>query len=95
MDCEREMATPGIANFTVLDSIYGKFIINRHCTFQAEHLVKTGVPHIQSELNIIQDIKTYFQGLPYQFYVMDQLNVLGCSAPRASAAKLSVNANPA
>lgn len=43
-------------NFVVLDSIYGKFIINRHCHFQAEALIKTGVPHIQSELNQILGI---------------------------------------
>ena len=40
----------GIDNFVVLDSIYGKFIVARHCAFQAEALVKTGHTHIESEL---------------------------------------------
>jgi len=42
-----------IPNFVVLDSIYGRFIVNRHCAFQAEALVKTGATHIESELNNI------------------------------------------
>jgi FkbM family methyltransferase len=45
-----------VNNFTVIESIYGKFIINRHCAFQAEHLIKTGVPHIHQELNILMFI---------------------------------------
>ncbi|QWF70319.1 FkbM family methyltransferase [Methylomonas paludis] len=41
-----------------MDSEYGRFIVNRHCSFQAESLVKTGRPHIQSELdNILAVIK--------------------------------------
>jgi len=42
-----------VNNFTVLESVYGRFIVNRHCAFQAESLVKTGHPHIQHELNNI------------------------------------------
>jgi len=42
-----------VNNFTVVESDYGRFIVNRHCTFQIESLVKTGKPHIQDELNII------------------------------------------
>ena len=42
-----------IPNFVVLDSIHGRFIVNRHCAFQAEALVKTGATHIESELNNI------------------------------------------
>ena len=41
------MKTP---NFVVLDSIHGRFIINRHCDFQAETLIKTGATHIEGEL---------------------------------------------
>lgn len=37
-------------NFLVLESIYGKFILNRYCDYQAETLVKTGKTHIESEL---------------------------------------------
>ena len=39
-----------VNNFTMIESSYGKFVVNRHCAFQAEHLIKTGVPHIESEL---------------------------------------------
>jgi FkbM family methyltransferase len=42
-----------VNNFTVLESVYGKFIINRHCAYQAEALVKTGFPHIEMELRNI------------------------------------------
>jgi FkbM family methyltransferase len=42
-----------VPNFVVLDSIHGRFIVNRHCAFQAEALVKTGATHIESELNNI------------------------------------------
>ena len=42
-----------IPNFVVLDSIHGRFIVNRHCAFQAEALVKTGATHIESELSNI------------------------------------------
>jgi FkbM family methyltransferase len=42
-----------IDNFIVLDSVYGKFIVARHCLFQAEALVKTGRTHIESELSNI------------------------------------------
>jgi FkbM family methyltransferase len=42
-----------VYNFTVIESEYGKFIVNRHCAYQAESLIKTGRPHIQGELNNI------------------------------------------
>lgn len=42
-----------IDNFVVLDSVYGKFIVARTCSFQAEALVKTGRTHIETELNNI------------------------------------------
>ena len=40
-------------NFTVIDSVYGPFVVNRHCTYQAEHLIKTGRPHIDEEVQKI------------------------------------------
>ncbi|MGU7775991.1 FkbM family methyltransferase [Burkholderia sp. MR1-5-21] len=49
------MNTP-IRNFVVIDSVYGPFIINRHCQFQAEALIKTGRPHIQAELDTIMQV---------------------------------------
>jgi FkbM family methyltransferase len=42
-----------INNFVMIESNYGKFIVNRHCAHQAESLIKTGSPHIQVELNKI------------------------------------------
>ena len=57
-----------IDNFVVLDSIYGKFIVARSCTFQAESLVKTGCTHIEEELsNIFAVIDT----LPDDCIVVD------------------------
>lgn len=45
-----------INNFVTIESIHGKFIVNRHCLYQAEALIKTGATHIESELNNIQKI---------------------------------------
>lgn len=45
-----------LRNFVTIDSVYGPFIINRHCRFQAEALIKTGRPHIQSELDAMMQI---------------------------------------
>ena len=45
-----------INNFTVIESVYGRFIVNRHCSYQAEHLIKTGRPHIDRELSNILGI---------------------------------------
>lgn len=57
-----------IDNFVVLDSIYGKFIVARTCSFQAEVLVKTGRTHIEEELaNIFAIIDT----LPNDCIVVD------------------------
>ncbi len=39
-----------VGNFVVIDSIHGRFILNRHCDFQAESLIKTGQTHIEDEL---------------------------------------------
>ena len=45
-----------VNNFTVIESAYGRFVVNRHCAYQAEHLIKTGLPHIQPELQNILGI---------------------------------------
>lgn len=44
---------PEISNFTVVESIYGRFVVNRRDKFQAEALVRTGMPHIQEELDVL------------------------------------------
>lgn len=62
------MSNPSVPNFVVIDSIYGKFIINRHCSFQAEHLIKTGLPHIQPELG---NLLTIAQMLPQGCVIVD------------------------
>jgi FkbM family methyltransferase len=52
-----------VPNFVVLDSIHGRFIVNRHCDFQAEALIKTGATHIEGELqNIFALIDTLKEG---------------------------------
>ena len=42
-----------VNNFVVIESVYGRFLLNRHCAFQAEALIKTGRTHIEPELNNI------------------------------------------
>ena len=57
-----------VNNFTVIESVYGKFVINRHCAYQAEALIKTGYPHIEAELkNILGIVNT----LPEKSIVVD------------------------
>jgi len=34
----------------VFESVYGRFVVNRHCAYQADALAKTGRPHIDAEL---------------------------------------------
>lgn len=45
-----------VRNFVVIDSIHGPFVINRHCAYQAEALIKTGRPHIQHEIDAILQV---------------------------------------
>jgi len=50
-------------NFVAIDSIHGQFIVNRHCSYQAEALIKTGATHIEPELqNIYAVINTLGEG---------------------------------
>jgi FkbM family methyltransferase len=52
-----------ISNFVVIDSVYGKFIVNRYCDYQAETLIKTGATHIEPELkNILAVVNTLPDG---------------------------------
>lgn len=44
---------PEINNFTVIESVYGRFVVNRRDKFQAEALIRTGRPHIQDELDVL------------------------------------------
>jgi FkbM family methyltransferase len=72
-----------INNFVVVESEYGKFIVNRHCAYQAESLIKTGRPHIQDELN---SILTVIGQLPENCIVVDAgANIGLVSVPIAQA----------
>jgi FkbM family methyltransferase len=57
-----------VNNFTVIESAYGRFVVNRHCSYQAEALIKTGRPHIESEL---QHILKLVATLPPNCLVVD------------------------
>lgn len=57
-----------ISNFVLIDSIYGKFIVNRHCHFQAEALIKTGRTHIEDEL---KNIFALVDSLPDSSIIID------------------------
>ncbi len=57
-----------VNNFTVIESVHGRFVVNRHCAHQAEHLIKTGHPHEHAELaNILAIAAT----LPENCVVLD------------------------
>jgi FkbM family methyltransferase len=58
----------GLSNFTIIESVYGRFIVNRHSSFQAESLIKTGHPHIRDELETILELVEY---LPEGCVVVD------------------------
>ena len=48
-----------INNFTVIESEHGKFILNRHCAYQVDVMIKTGRPHIEEEIQkILSIVKT-------------------------------------
>ncbi len=72
-------------NFVVLDSVHGRFIVNRHCHYQAETLVKTGATHIENELkNILSVVNT----LPDRAIAIDAgANIGFVSVPLANALK--------
>ena len=75
----------GLNNFTVIESVYGQFIVNRHCAFQAEALIKTGRPHIEVEL---QNILTLVSTLPQNCVVVDAgANIGLVSIPAAQAVR--------
>lgn len=57
-----------INDFTMIESIYGKFIVNRHSDAQADWLIKTGKTHIEDELEHILSI---INTLPQDCVVID------------------------
>ena len=62
------MKTPQLSNFVSIDSIYGTFIVNRYCHYQAESLIKTGKTHIESEL---EKIFSFIDRLPNNSIIID------------------------
>ena len=77
-----------VNNFTVIESDYGKFVVNRHCAFQADHLIKTGRPHIQAELNNILAIVSH---LPANCVIVDAGANIGLVAVPIAQAVLPRN----
>lgn len=74
-----------VRNFTVIESAYGRFVVNRHCAFQAEHLIKTGLPHIEAELRAML---TIVATLPADCVLVDAgANIGLVSIPMAQAVK--------
>lgn len=71
--------------FTVVESIHGRIIVNRNCAYQIDSLAKTGVPHIQRE---IEQILTIVASLPEGSVTVDAgANIGLISVPIASAVK--------
>lgn len=74
-----------VNNFTVIESVYGKFVVNRHCAYQAEALIKVGRPHIEDELRKILII---VDSLPAECCVVDAgANIGLLSIPIAGSIK--------
>jgi len=72
-----------INNFVKIDSQHGPFILNRHCAYAAQHMIKTGQTHIEAELNNILEIAKL---LPQQCVVVDAgANVGMVTIPLAQA----------
>ena len=76
---------PDVNNFVVIESIYGRFVVNRRDKFQAEALIRTGRPHIQAELEVLLAIAG---ALPNGAFAVDAgANVGLVSIPLAQALK--------
>jgi FkbM family methyltransferase len=74
-----------INNFTVIESVYGRFVVNRHCAYQADALIKTGRPHIEFEL---QNILALVHTLPQDCVIVDAgANIGLVSIPVAQAVR--------
>ena len=72
-------------NFTVVDSIHGRFVINRHAVIQADALVNTGRTHMEEELTKILAIA---RSLPQDAIAIDAgANIGVVAVPLARAMK--------
>ena len=50
-----------INNFTVVDTVYGKWIVSRHATYHAETFIKTGIPVHPDEAKFMIELSKTFQ----------------------------------
>lgn len=74
-----------INNFTVLESIYGRFVVNRHAACHAEAFAKTGRTHMEAEL---AQVFVIADKLPVGAVVVDGGANIGCfSIPFAQRIK--------
>lgn len=74
-----------INDFVVIESVYGKIIVNRHGFYHAEHLIKTGKTHIEGELEKILKIVDTIREQP--IIVDAGANIGFVSIPIAQAVK--------
>jgi FkbM family methyltransferase len=71
--------------FTVVESAYGRFVINRHALHQADALIKTGRTHMESDL---QQILAIVRSLPKDAIAIDAgANIGVVAVPMAQALK--------
>jgi len=74
-----------LSPWVVMESIHGKFIINRYCAFQIDYLAKTGATHIESEIAALVGIANT---LPDGCLIIDAgANIGLISVPLAQAVK--------
>jgi FkbM family methyltransferase len=74
-------------NFTVVDSVYGRFLINRHAVGQADALIRTGRTHFEEE---VQKILAIARTLPANAIAVDAGANIGMVAmPLAQVMKAS------
>lgn len=71
--------------FTVIESVHGRFIVNRHCDWQIDYLAKTGATHIEHEIAMLVTIANT---LSENCVIVDAgANIGLISVPLASAVK--------
>lgn len=45
-----------VPNFCIVDSVYGRFVLSRHCQYHAEQMIKSGLTHVPHEINKLEVI---------------------------------------
>jgi FkbM family methyltransferase len=77
--------TNPVSNFTVIDSVHGKFVVLRRDQFQASTLIRTGRTHIEDELKVILQIVATLPNQP--FFIDAGANAGFVTIPVAQALK--------